>query len=302
VAVDRVVGVVSRLAFGQPLRRVFARVLGQRLDMSLILFLGLFVGVLITGTLVSVGGERITEHPKVKATVGWRTRSTVLRKSVPLTLAFGIGGGLAAALALAIVGVRLPDELFGGAMAGLALGLVGGLILVLFQLIQASRSEILGDPPREASGRGVGGVLTASRNAGLVSALIHGMTMWLVIGIVPYLLFRLMGNSYGYVAFRLNAELADRLGRPAVALAFALPFGVGFAIAGGLANGLGAWFYHHWIRRRLARRHLLPRRLPRFLEWCALPERGWLRISDAAEFRHRDLLDYLAWPDEHKRR
>ena len=56
--------------------------------------------------------------------------------------------------------------------------------------------------------------------------------------------------------------------------------------------GYGA--YYHWLRRRLARKGYLPRRLQPFLEWCAAPERAWLRVSDAAEFRHREFLDYLA--------
>ncbi|MEA2520993.1 MAG: hypothetical protein QOI81_639, partial [Actinomycetota bacterium] len=46
-------------------------------------------------------------------------------------------------------------------------------------------------------------------------------------------------------------------------------------------------------RWRLSRAGILPFRLVTFLEWCALPERSWLRVTDAYEFRHRDLLDHL---------
>jgi hypothetical protein len=63
-----------------------------------------------------------------------------------------------------------------------------------------------------------------------------------------------------------------------------------------LLFGLDAWLYHHWLRRRLHIRGQLPRHLPEFLSWCAEPARGWLRITDAYEFRHRELLDHLAWP------
>lgn len=44
----------------------------------------------------------------------------------------------------------------------------------------------------------------------------------------------------------------------------------------------------------VGRQGRLPKRLQPFLEWCALLERGWLPLSDAREFRHRELLDHLA--------
>ncbi len=40
----------------------------------------------------------------------------------------------------------------------------------------------------------------------------------------------------------------------------------------------------------------LPLHLPAFLEWCACVERRWLRIADAYEFRHRELLEHLTQP------
>jgi hypothetical protein len=53
---------------------------------------------------------------------------------------------------------------------------------------------------------------------------------------------------------------------------------------------------HYWLRSRLRAQGLLPRRLPQFLSWCAEPSRGWLRITNAYEFRHRELLDHLVPP------
>jgi DNA-binding CsgD family transcriptional regulator len=61
-----------------------------------------------------------------------------------------------------------------------------------------------------------------------------------------------------------------------------------------MENGLGGWMYHHLLRRRLASSGLLPGDLPEFLSFCAGPRRGWLRTTNAYEFRHRELLDHLA--------
>jgi hypothetical protein len=44
----------------------------------------------------------------------------------------------------------------------------------------------------------------------------------------------------------------------------------------------------------LAARGALPARLRAFLQWCTKDERAWLRLSDAYEFRHRELLEHLA--------
>jgi len=98
---------------------------------------------------------------------------------------------------------------------------------------------------------------------GLVSALISALVSRLVVGLVG----GLVGGLFG---------------------------GLVFGLVGGLEVGLDAWLYHHWLRWRLAARRVLPARLPAFLAWCAEDERGWLRISDAYEFRHRELLEHLA--------
>jgi hypothetical protein len=52
--------------------------------------------------------------------------------------------------------------------------------------------------------------------------------------------------------------------------------------------------YFNFLRRRLARRGQIPSDLSGFLDWCAAPERGWLRITDVYEFRHRELQEHLA--------
>jgi tetratricopeptide (TPR) repeat protein len=58
-------------------------------------------------------------------------------------------------------------------------------------------------------------------------------------------------------------------------------------------SGLEAWAYYHWTRWSLARKKLLPLRLRAFLDWAA-QDTGILRASDSYEFRHRELLEYLA--------
>jgi len=89
--------------------------------------------------------------------------------------------------------------------------------------------------------------------------------------------------------------LASGLGSGlASGLLVGLGSGLGSGLASGLLAGLDAWLYHHWLRWRRATHGVLPARLPAFLEWCAQDERGWLRISDAYEFRHRELLEHLA--------
>jgi hypothetical protein len=76
--------------------------------------------------------------------------------------------------------------------------------------------------------------------------------------------------------------------------ASAAVFGLLAIVICALFGGLGTWLYHYRLRWLLARKGLLPRRLPDFLFWCAEPERSWLRVCDGYEFRHRELLDYLA--------
>ena len=65
---------------------------------------------------------------------------------------------------------------------------------------------------------------------------------------------------------------------------------------------LTTWLHEKWIHRRLARRGLLPKDVHGFLRWCAAPEQGLLRVSDAYDFRHREFHEYLlAMADLEKR-
>jgi len=92
--------------------------------------------------------------------------------------------------------------------------------------------------------------------------------------------------------FQQALGFAYSWGRALLGLAYGLTVG----LVSGLILGLGPWLRHHWLRCRLARQGLLPRRLKLFLDWCASPNRGWLRVSDAYEFRHRELLEHSLRP------
>lgn len=147
------------------------------------------------------------------------------------------------------------DGLLAGALLG---GLFGGLVALEPEV--AFRSA---DPPQHLAAKGPTAVLSASRNNGLI------------FGVGFALLLALLGLTRG-----IDEALAGAI--------------VG-AVFGSLTIGhLQPWLYHHWVRSRLAGDGLVPRQLCEFLEWCCLPERRWLRATDAYEFRHRDLLDYLA--------
>jgi hypothetical protein len=127
------------------------------------------------------------------------------------------------------------------------------------------------EPPRRLAGRGPTAVLKDSRNTGLIAA---GITMLIVLALSTAI--------FGL----LNDEWLYSLG------VAAFPAALAAAVAALL--GLRPWLYHYWLRRRLVRQGLVPWRLTAFLDWCAAPQRAWLRVSDAYEFRHRELLDHLA--------
>lgn len=200
-------------------------------------------------------------EPSLRMMLPWRIRVRSLRlTNLPTLTAL-------------LVGVP-PGLLLGLTLAwteGLAIGLgVGFAIWLVIALVGAVAvgSELAAAPGRLAV-RGPNAVLTATRN--------HALAAGLAAGLAP-------GLGFGLTA-------GPHVGLPAgllVGLRFSLFF------------GLFAWLYHHWLRRRLARQGLLPRRLRRFMNCCAKPEQGWLRVSDAYEFRHRELLDHLAPSAHHK--
>ena len=79
----------------------------------------------------------------------------------------------------------------------------------------------------------------------------------------------------------------------AVGLAFGLAGGLAVGLVAGLVSGLEVWVRYLtgcWLARR---KGLLPRRVGRFLDWAY--RANLLRMSGtAAQFRHRELQDWLA--------
>lgn len=144
-------------------------------------------------------------------------------------------------------------------LAGLFSGAVGAALV----LANVGSSYVAEEPPARFVGRGPATVVAATRDHGLVAA------------------------GFGAVVFSLPTALfaRDPLGF-AVFVAFS-------ALLVGWVGGIGAWAFHYWIRWRLARAGLLPYRLGRFLAWAS-DRTGYLRGADAFEFRHKELLDYLA--------
>jgi hypothetical protein len=211
-------------------------------------------------------GRFVREAPSVKVSVPWKMRAQALRKGFAAALASGLAFGLVLAL---VAGLAAQ------ARVGLAFGLAGtlaaALVAGLGSLLGAGTVRLSSDPPRRLAGRGTSAALGASRNAGLVT----GVTLGLLYGTIVALAF---GFLFG----------------PGAGLAFGLAYGLSAALVLGLAGGVAPWLYYHWLRLRLARRGLLPRRLREFLDWCASQNRGWMRASDAYEFRHPTLLERLA--------
>jgi len=200
-----------------------------------------------------------------------------------------------------------------GAAGGLGVGVLGGVLFgtswALADTLRAGTLAIEAGPPRRFAGKRHDAILRAGRNHGLFVGLVGGVFY----GVGGGLLSAATNGPAVAAAVAVGLVLTgvlfhERLLGIAAAIAGGLTvgrvdplvFGVvaffGASIMAGLRGGLGPWACHYWIRWRLARRGLAPRKLPQFLLWCAAPERGWLRVSDAFEFRHRELLDYLA-PD-----
>jgi Flp pilus assembly protein TadB len=145
------------------------------------------------------------------------------------------------------------------------------LFVVLLRMLSAGTELVAAEPPARFAHERPDAVLVASRNSGLAVGATAGLFASLPVGL----------------AFGLTEGLSAGL---LIGLFFVLVIGLPI----GLMFGLDAWLYHYWLRWRLRARGLLPARLPAFLEWCARDERGWLRITDAYEFRHRELLEHLA--------
>jgi uncharacterized protein YdeI (YjbR/CyaY-like superfamily) len=252
------------------------------------------------------------------------------------TVAHGVVGGLITGLAIGLIGGifgLVVDPLFGGGLGTrLELGLFFGLVVVL-TIVRINtgprRDDLQFGTPLLA--------IFVALVVGPVVGLVVGLVVGPVVGLISGLALALIGapivflighvaacldpvlnrwRIYGSQAFGQAARNAGRIARtgadvgltvgllvgllaglasgPAAGLAIGLTVG----LTTGLAGGLDAWLYHYWLRRRLISEGVLPAGLPAFLQWCAEDERGWLRITDAYEFRHRELLDHLVAAEE----
>ena len=231
-------------------------------------FLGAFAGFL-GGTLAAGLPAQVT-LPSTP-----RTRSRLLTR----------GAVAAAALAGFSVGQVLgPPDLFswGVAVAGVGGALGGVAVLGLVARLLPGTQVVADDPPSWFAASSPTAVLRASRNAGLRAAVV-----WAPLATV-FMMFATVTTSAG----ESNLTGADLLNPSS--LTFLSGFGLLAGLVAASLLGAGPWLFNAWLRRRRAREGILPRRLPRFLAWCAEPERGWLRIGDAYEFRHRSLLDHLS--------
>lgn len=171
-----------------------------------------------------------------------------------------------------VAGQVIAGEWVRGLIVGLASGLAVGLLYPLSEMVRAGTQVVGAGPlPSRFVHTGPDAVLVASRDSGLVAGSAVGLLVALPITLAFWLFDSMVA---GFVAGLLAALLTSLL--------FGLP------------GGLDAWLCHHWWVWRLSRRGVIPRCLPEFLRWCAQPTQGWLRITNAYEFRHRELLDHLA--------
>jgi hypothetical protein len=197
-----------------------------------------------------------------------------------LRIAFGVGGALSVvSIAAAAIAGEFSLALM-GVVAGV--GLVTGLILLLWGVLfdlSLEDSYVVGAViPTRFAGRGPGAVLTASRNNGLARIVGGALTAGLITGALLWFV----------VQFFVRDDVALACGIATMAFT---------GVVVGLDSGLHAWLYHYWLRWRRGRDEVLPKHIPQFLAWCGAVERGWLRTTDAYEFRHRELLDHLAASD-----
>jgi NACHT domain-containing protein len=159
--------------------------------------------------------------------------------------------------------VSLEDGAVGLLEFSAFISFLGSLGAVALIMAAVDSSFVAEEPPLHFAGRGPGAVTRATRNHGLLAASIA-----VVLFGVPSMLLGVSTKGL-LIIVGVNALLVGWLG------------------------GLNAWAFHYWARWRIARAGLLPYRLGSFLEWAA-SDAGHLRASDAYEFRHQELRDYLA--------
>lgn len=180
----------------------------------------------------------------------------------------GLMFGLSICLLLAFVGGLLTGMSrgqIGGLIMALYFGLIGGLMSWLMGGLRSNQIEETSYPWQR---------LKQTFYNGLFSTLIFG----LIGGLMPGLIDRLI--------FRLLAGLLE-------VLVFGLIFGLVFGLLGGLIYGYHSFIQHYVLRWLLTRRHLLPRHLFPFLEYCV--SLIFLRRAGGSYiFVHRLLMEHFA--------
>lgn len=205
-----------------------------------------------------------------------RTRPLNYLKAIPGSILFGLMFGLlwsAAVFPIVFVLDLVAQAIYGLPLdyswaAHMAFTLLGAssvpmaAIGIAMRLDEEETLAVAEEPPQHLLGRGPGAVIR--------SALVHGVFAIIIGG-------SLLIAVYLFLYHRPHF----------------LPWLALTAFLYAWINGFEAWAYYHWTRWRLARKGLLPLRLRPFLDWAAA-DTGILRASDSYEFRHRELLDYLA--------
>jgi hypothetical protein len=245
--------------------RVFRVACGLAAGLIIALIFGLLIGVsggLILGLILGLLIGLANPAPSV------RTRLNLLAR---MRYAASRGVLLAGLFPALVIG--LFSALFVGLRGALFIGLLSALGGVIAAIGSAGTEVVRADPPRRFAHAQPDAVLSASAASGLTGGLVTGLMQGLTVGLAGWL-----------------------VDRPTVALTYGLTTALIGGLFVALLSGLNAWLYHYCLRGWLRARGLLPARLPGFFEWCARDERAWLRITEAYEFRHRELLEYLAPP------
>jgi hypothetical protein len=220
--------------------------------------------------------RRIRDNPIEQTVRGIPLRSHYL-KMLPraLLISFVRGCGWAVSLFFVLFAVFAIVHMLGEQTVSLEDGavgllefsaficLLGSLGAVALLMAAVDSSFVAEEPPLHLAGRGPHAVTKATRDHGLLAA-----SFAAVLFAVPSMLLGVSTTGL-LIIVGINALLIGWLG------------------------GLNAWAFHYWARWRIARAGLLPYRLGSFLEWAA-NDAGHLRASDAYEFRHKQLRDYLA--------
>lgn len=230
-------------------------------------------GLALLGLLFAVAaGERLGRL------ASWKVSAPAFRSRLRLTRGEFAGWAGASLFTGLLYGIPagLHEDLRNGLLFFVAFGGIALLGLGAWHVMDAwwdPSTEVADEVPADLAGRGPDAVYLAARDEGIAA------------------------GCLGALAGLLCGLFIGVGGGLAVAVGTGLVLALGAGVLVGLESGCWAWLYHLWLCRRLARRGLVPRHLKDFLDWCSAPERGWLRASDAYEFRHRGLMEHLAGAD-----